>query len=557
MPWNPLWTVAGLFGGSVVSGAISICIDPAAHGFVRQHRAMVLTLIALTVVFRIPPDGRFFHGMEYEDAYIYTVAGRQIIAASAPPVRQAGTPYSVSTCALGSIASCEVWEPFPEHLIGYPYLIAVASWIFGYSPSIGSIVNVFVSVGVTFLTLCIVLNLTGDALAALLAGLVFAVTPVFAVYGLETSAEPLSNLCMTAALWYFLRFVESRQENVWTQVSTWIAYTTTLLYALLVKREDLLLPIAAVASLPFVLRKNGWASSTTVRTVALLLLPSLLAAGLTASIGLRSTTATEADVLRRFPITAAHLFAFVFGFLRSFWVLHWYAGTAVLVLAGIVAAFVKFPRTLGPVILLIAYVIVYAFHVRGYYEMEAGHVELDAALRFSMNMMTLWAVVAGCGGAFLVSTLRPLKRLHESAALRRYLAMGALSLVALPLWWTLRLRDYETEDEWRSRFTPAAAAVDYAQRAQSSLYVVTMEPLTVQMMGDPNLRVVDLEAADLRTLHELVSKNPKNPLLVVRQDDRFSTTDIDRYGEPLRYILSIPHTVVDRGDGYQLLMLDN
>jgi hypothetical protein len=99
--------------------------------------------------------------------------------------------------------------------------------------------------------------------------------------------------------------------------------------------------------------------------------------------------------------------------------------------------------------------------------------------------------------------------------------------------------------------------VDYAQRAQSSLYVVTMEPLTVQMMGDPNLRVVDLEAADLRTLHELVSKNPKNPLLVVRQDDRFSTTDIDRYGEPLRYILSIPHTVVDRGDGYQLLMLDN
>jgi len=532
MPWNPLWTVAALFWGSVVAGAISICIDPATRAFVRQHRAMVLTLIALTVAFRIPPDGRFFHGMEYEDAYIYTVAGRQIIAAPAPPARQAGTPYSVSTCALGSIASCEVWEPFPEHLIGYPYLIAVPSWMFGYSPSIGSIVNVFLSVCAMFLTFCIVLNLTADALAALLAGLVFAVTPVFAVYGLETSAEPLSNLCMTAALWYFLRFVEFRQENVWTQVSTWIAYTTTLLYALLVKREDLLLPIAAVASLPFVLRKNGWARSAKVRTLALLLLPSLLAAGLTASMGLRSTTATEADVLRRFPITAAHLFAFVSGFLRSFWVLHWYAGTAVLVLAGIVAAFVKFPRTLLPVILLIAYVIVYAFHVRGYYEMAAGHVQLDAALRFSMNMMTLWAVVAGCGGAFLASTLRTLKWFHEGTSLRRYLAMGALSLIALPLWWTLRLRDYETEDEWRSRFTPASAAVEYAQRAQSSLYVVTMEPLTVQMLGNPNLRVVDLEAADLRTLHELVSKTRKNPLLLLRQDDRVSPTDIESLRRP-------------------------
>jgi hypothetical protein len=519
MPWNPLWTVAALFWGSVVAGAISICIDPATHGFVRQHRAMVLTLIALTVAFRIPPDGRFFHGMEYEDAYIYTIAGRQIIAAPAPPVRQAGTPYSVSTCALGSIASCEVWEPFPEHLIGYPYLIAVASWIFGYSPSIGSIVNVFVSVCATFLTFCIVLNLTSDVLAALLAGLVFAVTPVFAVYGLETSAEPLSNLCMTAALWYFLRFVEFRRDNVWMKTFTWIAYTTTLLYALLVKREDLLLPIAAVASLPFALRGDGWARRAKVRTLALLSLPSLLAAGLAALMGLRSTTATEADVLRRFPITAAHLFAFVSGFLRSFWVLHWYAGTAVLVLAGIVAAFVKFPRTLVPVILLIAYVIVYAFHVRGFYEMAAGHVELDAALRFSMNMMTLWAVVAGCGGAFLVSKLRAMKWFHENAVLRRYLAMGALSLIALPLWWTLRLREYETEDEWRSRFTPAAAAVEYAQRAQTSLYVVTMEPLTVQMLADPNLRVVDLEAADLGALHELVSKARNNPLLVLRQDD--------------------------------------
>jgi len=114
-----------------------------------------------------------------------------------------------------------------------------------------------------------------------------------------------------------------------------------------------------------------------------------------------------------------------------------------------------------------------------------------------------------------------------------------------------------TEDEWRSRFAPATAALEYAQRAQNSLCVITMEPLTVQMLGNPDLRVVDLEAADLGTLQELVSKAWMNPLLVLRQDDRVSPTDIDRYGDPLRYILSVPHTVVDQGDGYQLLMLDN
>jgi hypothetical protein len=84
-----------------------------------------------------------------------------------------------------------------------------------------------------------------------------------------------------------------------------------------------------------------------------------------------------------------------------------------------------------------------------------------------------------------------------------------------------------------------------------------MEPLTVQMLGNRNLRVADLEAADLPALHELVSQARKNPLLVLRQDDRVSPTDIDRYGDPLRYILLIPHTVVDQGDGYQLLIVDN
>lgn len=56
--------------------------DPFPRGILRRHWRVLLLLVAVTLIWRIPTSGRFFHGLEYEDAYVYTVAARQIVGVS-------------------------------------------------------------------------------------------------------------------------------------------------------------------------------------------------------------------------------------------------------------------------------------------------------------------------------------------------------------------------------------------------------------------------------------------------------------------------------------------
>src|SRR5580698_9405069 len=173
----------------LVFAAGTLVLDTRTLDLCRSHWKSIVLILVIAAVWRLPWDGVFFHGLEYEDSYIYTVAGRQIADRIQPPAGNSGPPFSFNVCAVGSIRDCDIWEPFPEHLIGYPYMIGMAIRAFGYSSAIGSLVNLFASSVSSLLVFMLALNITGDALVASLAGLTFAVIPVFAVYGLETSAE--------------------------------------------------------------------------------------------------------------------------------------------------------------------------------------------------------------------------------------------------------------------------------------------------------------------------------------------------------------------------------
>jgi hypothetical protein len=123
---------------------------------------------------------------------------------------------------------------------------------------------------------------------------------------------------------------------------------------------------------------------------------------------------------------------------------------------------------------------------------------------------------------------------------------------------TVHLRDYEIEDETISRLTPALSAVHFASHdgAQSD-FVVAMEPLVIQMYADPMIRIVDLESVDSDTLRALMSLGANAHLIFVKEADRFSDVDLDRYGEPVRYMVSLPSTVLQSGDRFQVLSVDS
>ena len=154
-----LGVVTTLFWGSVLTSLASFLTDPYLRALLKTHWKLLLVCTTLVLIWRIPAEGGFFHGLEYEDSYVYTVAGRQMaeqfrIEPSGPTL-----PYSINVCAVGSLNSCKLSDNYPEHLIGYPYILSVLFKVFGYHSFIGSIANVACAclVGILIFLLCIVI----------------------------------------------------------------------------------------------------------------------------------------------------------------------------------------------------------------------------------------------------------------------------------------------------------------------------------------------------------------------------------------------------------------
>ena len=224
-------------------------------------------------------EGGFFHGLEYEDSYVYTVAGRQMAEQFRIEPSGATLPYSINVCAVGSLTSCRLSDNYPEHLIGYPYILSVLFKVFGYHSSIGSIANVVCACLVDILIFLLCIVIADDVIIAVSAALIFAITPIFAVWGLETSAEPIANGCISLVLWFCLRYVFVCPERIsrWRAFLIWCAFTSTLLFSLTVKRENILLPVVLPLVVFLVRFKNKSTHSSPIHRFRWMLVSAALA----------------------------------------------------------------------------------------------------------------------------------------------------------------------------------------------------------------------------------------------------------------------------------------
>jgi hypothetical protein len=137
---------------------------------------------------------------------------------------------------------------------------------------------------------------------------------------------------------------------------------------------------------------------------------------------------------------------------------------------------------------------------------ESGRAAAESALRFSMNLMGLWAIVAGLGIGWLARWAHNHHFLRSRLWLQRYvlLAIGALLLLA------------------------SGFATFYLRRDA--------------IVDDP-------------MLDALVASDAK--LIFPKQHDRFLEGDLERYGEPIRRVLAMPSERLDGGDGFSVSLIEH
>ena len=557
---QPLLAVRTLFWAGILTSAICFAMDPLLHAMLKVHWKLIVIFFVLVLCWRIPPNGQFFHGLEYEDSYVYTVAGRQILENVGPVANSTDFPYSINTCAVGSLESCQSWESFPEHFIGYSYVISLFSRMVGYTPDNGSIVNLFAACLGSILIFCMTLLATDNATMASAAALVFAITPVFAVYGLETSSEPASNLCISLIIWFYMRSIVAfkTSEGRFRKRMFWYAYTAALLFSMTVKREDILLAIGLPLMLPFVAEYRNTKPREKGGLMILMLFSTAFALILSLQMRLVQTTFGEATLLKAFPMTIEHLAIFVFGFVRSFFVVRWYGGAMAAVIAGTIVACRRKGLSLVPLFLFVAFLLLYCVHIRSYYQMQSGHIEPRAALRFSMNLMTPWAVLAGIGIGAVVTTM---KRTHVYSTHKRMnIVIGCSLLVGvfgMSFGATIELRVRSVGDEQYVRISPACAALGFASKGgQESAYIITLEPLIIQMYADTAAKVIDLAAVDSTLLHSLIISGKTARFVFLEEKSHQTVADFTRYGEQTRYLRSLPERLLGGREGFTIIRVN-
>lgn len=543
-----------LLWAGLICTALVIFSDGHLRTLLWRHWPYLIAGLALTLAFRLPLGSSFFWGLEYEDSYVYTVAARQILDRPQSFVPLNWSPFLITLCSTGSFEECLSWETFSGHYIGYPFVMAQLAGLIGYSPHLGQILSLSAA-GLSIIWIFLISHLvTEKFLASLASVVIFAATPAFAVHGVVSSAEPVSNAVISAAVVIHWRFwmTADRGDRKVPNALAWVALTASMMLAVVIKRENMLLPIALPLS---ALLTIGGPSGLKPR---LLKLASLFASSILAvafgliALGLGNTVTSETSEYERLPFGIDLAWSMLPTFVHSYWVWPWFVGTAVFAVVGIVAAFRS--RTNGLLFILClwaAYLLLYSSHVRSYYQLYNNEISLEETLRYSMNTMSLWAILAGSGLAAVMERLRSCSAASWPVWKKGSIAAAFVALI-LALLLTARLRSYVVAEEWRERIAPALAAISAASTQPNSSYIITIEPLIIQMMGSRNISVIGLADVERLHLNDLVARST---LLYLEHKSMQNSIDHQRYAVWFAAVTSFQRDLLSEGDNYKLFRL--
>jgi hypothetical protein len=170
--------------------------------------------------------------------------------------------------------------------------------------------------------------------------------------------------------------------------------------------------------------------------------------------------------------------------------------------------------------LFISYLLLYTSHVRSYYQLHGGAVTTFDTIRYSMNLAGLWSIMAGLGLSTVMSVVSRIEIGEGSKLWARRLMWVCLACVLVCSWVvTDRLKEDMVAGEIASRLRPAEAALKAIERnGNPDTFVITLEPLVVQMLAHDPVNVIDFKELTTGLLKALRAENPNATFFYLEQD---------------------------------------
>lgn len=190
---------------------------------------------------------------------------------------------------------------------------------------------------------------------------------------------------------------------------------------------------------------------------------------------------------------------------------------------------------------------VYTSHVRSYYMLNYGDVTEHDALRYAMNLMWLWSLLAGLGASTVAAWFRPA---HSVSRPVRTVAPVALatSMLLTSFYYTQDVRHRAVENEILVRIAPAVETLTVASR--ESAPIISPEPLLLQMYASPTMHVVDFRSLEPGSVDRLLGSTAASYAWYLAPHHYQTPEDADRYSVQFAELAAHPMAVAHQGDGY-------
>ena len=451
----------------------------------RTDKKAVLYIVlcaVLTIIFKYN-WGIPFWGLEYEDAYAFSLCARQFSYNIYP------SSFLVDVVTIGSLQEPIAMGTHGGHFITYPTFLSIFSQLFGWSFELLCIVNCIVS----FLIMLILSLMFKSSNNWFIAPVMYCCAPIINVFTTCMLSETFSSFVCLTFIFAFLR----KDTN-----STLLLRFTAFFVALLCKRENLILCLIPILDALQNLNRNNMLKGikqvgyslipyVTIILVYFFTIQNVLEIEKTEATDIGMPTFSISYFVRLFPAFVKSIlspFAFSISILVCLLILSWHLYKKRNISKQI----------LYPIILFGAYLILYSSHYRGWFFIQGDKVNEFDTYRYINNFYYLFII--SIGGICYFHSKKIIGLL--------------LLLLSFSFYETKETRIYYSEIEQECRFREVNEVLDFIKNNHSK------EPIMLicdNILLYQNLCTDDFCICDSRHIN-MLDKNNKYKYFFVASD---------------------------------------
>jgi len=321
-----------------------------------------------------------FHGIEYEDAYIFADTARSLMF----DYDWSTDIFQTKSCMDGSLKECYMTKTYGGHYMVFPFVLYLLNKLIGFSVLNVFIINFIASVLVLYVFYKLLKSLKKNNNEIIVAMVMFTSTPFINVFNTSGLSETFSSLLVLSFVYFFFKICIEISE---CDFKYYVLAITFVILSFLTKRENLILLILPVLKIVVDLYYKDISYRNAFRLSSITIIPSVFALIYNMFSKVNEMEMAESKELG-VSTFSFDIFKELFPvYLKSYFNFNLYGISGIIVIIFCIYAIFKKNNDELKItsILSVLYLVMYSSHYRSYYQIHYGDVEVFDTLRYSSN----------------------------------------------------------------------------------------------------------------------------------------------------------------------------